>query len=233
MRLFKILKKPLTTEKTANLEVSNNTYVFEVDAGATKIDIKKATSEIYGVDSVIDKINELKKNSYQYAIIDTIKNEDFDIICNSVKDLPLLTGGAGIALGLPQIYKDRGYLSGSNFKIPENNSSAVIMSGSCSNATLEQINIYKENNPSFYLDPDNIMNNQNLLETVFDWIKENETGSPLVYSSSKSKIVTEKQSQYGKEILADKIEVFFEKLSKKLVEDNFGRFISAKISLPY
>ena len=101
------------------------------------------------------------------------------------------------------------------------------MSGSCSNATLEQINIYKENNPSFYVDPDNIMNNQNLLETVFDWIKENETKSPLVYSSSESKIVTEKQSQYGQEILADTIEVFFEKLSKKLVEDNFGRFISA------
>ena len=71
------------------------------------------------------------------------------------------------------------------------------------------------------------MYNQELLGTVFDWIKENETKSPLVYSSSENKIVTEKQSQYGQEILADKIEVFFEKLSKKLVEDNFGKFISA------
>ena len=61
------------------------------------------------------------------------------------------------------------------------------MSGSCSNATLEQINIYKENNPSFYVDPDNVMNNQDLPETVFDWIKENETKSPLVYSSSENK----------------------------------------------
>jgi uncharacterized protein YgbK (DUF1537 family) len=192
-----------------------------------KVGLVDSTSIANGVDSVIGKINELKNNGYQYAIIDTIKNEDFDIICNAVKDLPFLTGGSGIALGLPQIYKDRGYLSGSNFKIPENNSNAVIMSGSCSNATLEQINIYKENNPSFYVDPDNIMNNQDLLGTVFDWIKENETKSPLVYSSSESKKVTEKQSQYGQEILADKIEVFFEKLSKKLVEDNFGKFISA------
>jgi large subunit ribosomal protein L23 len=47
MRLFKILKKPITTEKTSNLEVVNNTYVFEVAQDATKIDIKKATSEIY------------------------------------------------------------------------------------------------------------------------------------------------------------------------------------------
>ena len=192
-----------------------------------KVSLVDSISIAKGIESVIDKINELKNNGYQYAVIDTIKNEDFDIICNAVKDLPLLTGGSGIALGLPQIYKDRGYLSGSNFKIPKNNSNAVIMSGSCSNATLEQINIYKENNPSFYVDPDNVMNNQDLPETVFDWIKENETKSPLVYSSSENKIVTEKQSQYGQETLADKIEVFFEKLSKKLVEDNFGRFISA------
>ncbi len=50
MRLFKILKKPITTEKTANLEMLNKTYVFEVAPDATKIDIKKATSELYGVD---------------------------------------------------------------------------------------------------------------------------------------------------------------------------------------
>lgn len=62
MRLFKILKKPLTTEKTANLEVSNNTYVFEVDSSATKIDIKKATSEIYGVEvSSVNIVNTREK----------------------------------------------------------------------------------------------------------------------------------------------------------------------------
>jgi|TARA_Y100001960_G_scaffold313254_1_gene375984 large subunit ribosomal protein L23 len=50
MRLFRILKKPVTTEKTTNAQMLNNTYVFEVDASATKIDIKKATQELYGVD---------------------------------------------------------------------------------------------------------------------------------------------------------------------------------------
>ena len=50
MRLFKILKKPITTEKTANLEVVNNTYVFEVASDATKIDVKKAIFELYGVE---------------------------------------------------------------------------------------------------------------------------------------------------------------------------------------
>lgn len=50
MRLFRILKKPITTEKTSNLSLIKNTYVFEVAPDATKIDIKKAVIEIYGVE---------------------------------------------------------------------------------------------------------------------------------------------------------------------------------------
>ena len=180
-----------------------------------------------GANSIKERIETLKADGYKYAIVDTIKNNDFDIICNGVKDLPFLTGGSGIALGLPKIYKDRGLLSASNFEIPKNSSNAIILSGSCSVATINQINIYKENNPSLYVSPDEVINNEDLVENVFSWIKVNETLSPLVYSSSDTKTVTEKQKQYGQEILAHKIENFFELLSKKLVKDNFGTFISA------
>ena len=49
MRLYRILKKQIVTEKTSTLEIANNTYVFEVSKDATKIDIKKAILELYGV----------------------------------------------------------------------------------------------------------------------------------------------------------------------------------------
>ncbi|USN57853.1 MAG: 50S ribosomal protein L23 [Candidatus Peribacteria bacterium] len=47
--MYTILKKPIVTEKTANLEMLNNTYVFEVSGSATKVDVKKAILDIYGV----------------------------------------------------------------------------------------------------------------------------------------------------------------------------------------
>lgn len=50
MRLYKILKKAIVTEKSSDLELSQNTYVVEVSQDATKIDIKKAVKEIYGID---------------------------------------------------------------------------------------------------------------------------------------------------------------------------------------
>lgn len=50
MRLYRIIKKPIVTEKTSNLELLNWCYVFEVDSTATKIDVKKAISFIYWVE---------------------------------------------------------------------------------------------------------------------------------------------------------------------------------------
>lgn len=47
MRLFKILKNPVVTEKSSALELKNWTYVLKVASDATKIDIKKAILEIY------------------------------------------------------------------------------------------------------------------------------------------------------------------------------------------
>ena len=50
MRLYRILVKPIITEKTSNIQMQKNVYVFEVSGDATKIDVKKAILELYGVE---------------------------------------------------------------------------------------------------------------------------------------------------------------------------------------
>ena len=50
MRLYRILKKPIVTEKTSKDEMMNSCYVVEVSRDATKIDIKKAVLEIYWIE---------------------------------------------------------------------------------------------------------------------------------------------------------------------------------------
>ncbi len=57
MRLYNILKKPIVTEKTSSLELTQSCYVFEVDSSATKIDVKKAISVIYWVE--VETVNML------------------------------------------------------------------------------------------------------------------------------------------------------------------------------
>ncbi len=47
MRLYRLIKKPVTTEKTSNMSLLKNVFVFEVSKDATKVDIKKAISSLY------------------------------------------------------------------------------------------------------------------------------------------------------------------------------------------
>lgn len=62
MRLYRILKKPIVTEKTTKLEIDNKTYVFVVSSDATKIDIKKAVLELYWVEvSDVNIVNSREK----------------------------------------------------------------------------------------------------------------------------------------------------------------------------
>ncbi len=62
MRLFDIIKKPLSTEKTSIQELKNWTYVLEVISDATKIDIKKAILDIYKTEvSSIRVLNTVEK----------------------------------------------------------------------------------------------------------------------------------------------------------------------------
>ena len=58
MKLTDVIKRPLITEKTTLLREDARTLVFEVAAGATKVDIKRAVEKLFGskVESVRTQI---------------------------------------------------------------------------------------------------------------------------------------------------------------------------------
>ena len=45
----KIIRMPLISEKSTNLRLDQNKYVFKVDRKANKLQIKKAVEELFGV----------------------------------------------------------------------------------------------------------------------------------------------------------------------------------------
>ena len=72
---------------------------------------------------------------------------------------------------------------------------------------IRQINIYKVNNPSFYISPDEVMNNNKLVEEVYIWIKENESLSDLLsYSGGLSENAFKKSIKLTR-IIDDKYKV--------------------------
>lgn len=49
MDIYRIIKRPLHTEKSVTDRDNNNSYHFEVDAGANKIQIKQAVEKLFNV----------------------------------------------------------------------------------------------------------------------------------------------------------------------------------------
>jgi len=60
MHVYQIIKRPLVTEKVTRLADEENTYAFEVDRRANRIQVKKAVEEIYGVGVVDVRIINVK-----------------------------------------------------------------------------------------------------------------------------------------------------------------------------
>ncbi|MDO8592595.1 MAG: 50S ribosomal protein L23 [bacterium] len=65
---YKILAKPLVTEKVSNLGVLNK-YVFAVSAYANKIEVAKAVKEVYGVKPVSVNIIKMQGKIARYGRI--------------------------------------------------------------------------------------------------------------------------------------------------------------------
>jgi large subunit ribosomal protein L23 len=48
MKITRVIRRPIVTEKSTVAREASNTLVFEVDRHATKVDIKRAVEQLFG-----------------------------------------------------------------------------------------------------------------------------------------------------------------------------------------
>lgn len=58
-----VIKKPIVTEKGTILKDTRNAYVFEVDASATKVDIKRSVEKLFKVK--VSKVTTLNQHGHK------------------------------------------------------------------------------------------------------------------------------------------------------------------------
>src|SRR5678815_4289297 len=58
-----------------------------------------------GSDAVKRRLEELRASGVSYAVVDALEDDHLRTIGKACADLPLVTGGAGIALGLPENFR--------------------------------------------------------------------------------------------------------------------------------
>ncbi len=156
------------------------------------------------------------------VITDAIRDSDLLAVGAAARGRKLVTGGSGIALGLPANFELAGGRRGwSGAAGP-----GVVLSGSCSRATRAQIAQYRQGGEAREVTADDVMGAAVCASNIADWALTC-AHAPLIFSSADPDIVAKAQSRYGRAEVAGAIERFFHDLAAELAQRGVTRFVVA------
>ena len=154
-----------------------------------------------GGSAVAAQIEKLKSQCVAVAIVDAVSNDDLMCLGLALKDMPLVTGGSGVAIGLPQNF---GIVPSTGASaLPPPGGSQAVVSGSCSAATRRQVaDFIARGHPALALDPlqiaDDVACGVDASATVLAWAAPRlKSGPVLVYSTADPAAVKSAQSALG------------------------------------
>src|SRR3712207_969365 len=146
-----------------------------------------------GVEAVRAAFRRERDAGHRIVIVDALSDRHLRTIGLAAADLALITGGSGVAMGLPEAFRAEGGAdagaTNEGFAAPPGR--AAILAGSCSAATRRQIEVAKAAGlPAFGIVPLALASCALMPETVPDWIVAQDQSRPvLVYFSADPEVV--------------------------------------------
>jgi 3-dehydrotetronate 4-kinase len=183
-----------------------------------------------GASAVRDAFAALRQGGFRHAIVDAIADRDLEIIGEAAADLPLITGGSGIALGLPENFRRRGLLGdpGAADALPPVAGAAAVISGSCSQATRAQVAFMRERGAVFTVDPVVIAAGRDVVGAALDWALPRLGERPvLVSATAPPEAVAAVQQTLGRERAGAIVEATLAQIARGLVERGVRRLVVA------
>ena len=182
-----------------------------------------------GGEQIKKRYSELRRSGVDYAVVDAIEDRDLVAIGESVAGHKLITGGSGVAMGLPVNYRSQGLLSGTvTADYPAARGRSVILSGSCSAATRKQIVFARNHWPGFKINVEDIVAGYDVACQATRWYEEQSAEFPvLIYASEDPEEVVKNQQRYGRLESGEMIENVFRKIAKLLRDSEMRTLIVA------
>jgi uncharacterized protein YgbK (DUF1537 family) len=168
----------------------------------------------------------LAAQEHRLIVADAVSDADLVALGHAAANLPLITGGSGIAMGLPDNFRARGELAGQAGLWRGEAGPAVILSGSCSGVTRGQVARHAASHPAREISAAEVMAGRVAAEDLADWAAAQE-GIAMIYSSADPARVAQDQAQFGAEAVAGAIEALFAALARALVARGVTRLITA------
>jgi 3-dehydrotetronate 4-kinase len=183
-----------------------------------------------GAAAIGERFSALREQGCRFAIVDAVSNRDLEAIGAACADLPLVTGGSGIALGLPENFRQRGLLARHDAadQLPATDGLRAVIAGSCSVATQRQVAVMRELASAFHVDPLELARGADVVGAALDWAAAHVGQTPvLIYATATPETVRAVQAQLGVERAGSLVEEALARIALGLVKLGVGQLIVA------
>ncbi|HEX2944311.1 MAG TPA: 3-oxo-tetronate kinase [Rhodopila sp.] len=183
-----------------------------------------------GAQAIRNAMVRLKEQGRRYAIVDAITDDHLVAIGEAADSHALITGGSGIAMGLPENFRRKGLLStaGDPAALPTIDGASAVLAGSCSRATLAQLGYARDHLPMYEMDALATPDADALATAALAWADGKLGNKPVVIAASAPPDkVAALQTKLGREHAGSLIEDAIARVAAGLVARGVRKLVVA------
>jgi uncharacterized protein YgbK (DUF1537 family) len=184
-----------------------------------------------GPGTIISVMSELQESGVRVAIVDALSDRHLMDIGAASKDLKLITGGSGAAMGLANNFLAQSDIQSTDAaaKIPSVTGPEAVISGSCSQMTLAQVANMGQSHPVFRFDAIDLAEGRVTTNKIVEWASAHLVADQafLVAASASPERVRKAQDLLGRSEAGELIEKTLAEVARLLVENGLRRLLVA------
>ncbi len=184
-----------------------------------------------GVGAIRREMTRLVDSGRRWAIVDAVTDAHLMAIGEAVAPHALVSGGSGVAMGLPENFRRAGLLParGDAASLPPMQGFAAVVAGSCSRATLGQIGLARDHAPVLELDALATPDAAALAAQALAWVDGKlQADRPVVIAASATpEKVAALQAKLGRDAAGALVEHAVATIAEGLVARGVGRLVVA------
>lgn len=194
-----------------------------------EVGLVRWTTVSRGADAVAAALDDLRARGVRHAVVDALTDQDLTTIARAAWGRALLTGGSGMAVGVPALCGTGEAARSMAASLPRITGPSVILAGSCSSATNAQVAAFEAAGGSSYrVDPLALAADPTALAAAAGWVRTNLGERPiLIRSTTRPDALRDVQARLGVELAAFLVENALSHLAGQAVKAGARRVVVA------
>lgn len=183
-----------------------------------------------GAGTIRKQFEQQQQQGFRFAALDAENKADLDRVAEACVDMPLLTGGSGLAASLPLALRCRSLLQSEQAiaDLPKVGGYAAVLAGSCSEATQSQVMAYSDKATAILIDPLKIGRAEiDVAQLSQQAVTAVSTNNIIVYSTTDPESLRRVQSEIGIDQSAEIVESALAEIATALAEAGVKKFVVA------